>query len=258
MKNETLEKHFKSIGARVKFLPFEPEPWRNPPPSDSFTIDVKSDKSGDYFEFRLGNDAPEFEILQVKPKERHLLIYSKVGQRFLCGHDERNWFAAGISNTVSTIRAAKQSLLPSEIWKQVQKLPAGIVDKRRNAVFIRQGEWFFMPANVKFPEKLIHKNEPLQRTARSKPHICQELYRVGGEVVYVVSGQTYSEEEYTEKRKENPEHFRDLRVRSMVRNPLIYARGNVRHGEHATIKLAGWHRVFINSEMVANTVTFLD
>lgn len=246
------------MGAKVKILPNEEgKRWRAAPPSDSFSIDIKHDRHGEYFEIRQGEDAPELRLLQVIPKERHLLLYSTDGQRFLCGHDERHWFVAGIAGNVSTIRGAKQSLLPNAIWEQVKKLPPGEVDKRRNAVFKRQGEWFFVPTNRQIPDALILKGEPLQRTARSKPHICQELYREGGQLVYIVGRKELSEKEYTKRKKKDPA-FDKGRLQTMVRNPNVYVRGYVKHEDHATLKLKGWHRVFINAEFTTSTVSFLD
>ena len=259
MKKELLQKHFESMGARIKFLSNEESTrWRAAvPPPDSFTIDIKRDRHGEYFEIKQGNESPEIELLQVKPKERHLLLYSKDGQRFLCGHDERHWFVSGIAGTVSTIRAAKQSLLPDAIWEQVKKLPSSEIDKRRNTVFKRQGEWFFVPTNREIPETMILKDEPLQRTARSKPHICQELYREGGELVYIVGNKEYTSEEYEQRKKQDPD-FDKGRLQTRVRNPNVYVCGYVRHEDHATINLSGWHRVFINAEFTASSVSFLD
>ena len=45
------------------------------------------------------------------------------------------------------------------------------------------------------------------------------------------------------------------------REPHVYARGRVRHPDHATIRLDGWHRVFMNTESQAPArrhVVFLD
>ena len=47
----------------------------------------------------------------------------------------------------------------------------------------------------------------------------------------------------------------------MQRNPLVYVRGRVRHPDHATINLRGWHRVVMNTESQARAmrnVAFLD
>ena len=47
----------------------------------------------------------------------------------------------------------------------------------------------------------------------------------------------------------------------MTRDPELYARGAVRHPDHATIVLRGWHRVVMNTEQSARAmqhVAFLD
>ena len=47
----------------------------------------------------------------------------------------------------------------------------------------------------------------------------------------------------------------------MRRNPGVYARGTVRHSDHATITLPFWHRVNMNTETQSRTmanVAFLD
>jgi hypothetical protein len=259
MNSEQLTKHFKSLGARVKFHPIDtPRPRATRPPETTYIIDVRTDKQGEYFDIAQGKNAPEFELLQIKPKSRHMLLYTHHGQRFLFGHDERHWFVAGIRDAVSTIRAAKQSLLPREIWEQVRHLSPDEVDNRRNAFFLRQGEWFFVPSNKEIPERMIHRNEPLQRTPRSKPHICQELYREGGELVYLVGNQQYSEQEYQEQKKRNPEFDQGRSVQTRIRNPRVYVRGYVKHDDHATLTLTKWHRVFINSEFTTSSVAFLD
>jgi hypothetical protein len=47
----------------------------------------------------------------------------------------------------------------------------------------------------------------------------------------------------------------------LVRNPTVYCRGRVRHQDHATVKLCGWHRVYVNMETEApgrRELVFLD
>jgi hypothetical protein len=47
----------------------------------------------------------------------------------------------------------------------------------------------------------------------------------------------------------------------MRRNAGVYVRGHVRHADHATIELHGWHRVLMNTEREAKAmrnVAFLD
>lgn len=257
MEQDVLAKHFQAMGSRVKFRPLRQGRARPGTDPTSFVIDIGNDVRGEYFDFAIGPDAPAFHILQALPRERHLLLHAADGQRFLCGHDERHWFVAPIGKAVSTVRAAKQSLLPPVVWEQVKHLPPGEVDNRRNAVFKRQGEWFFVPTRRKFRRPVIHKNEPLQRTVRSKPHICEELIREGGRLVYIVGGQQYSEKEYKQRKTRNP-NFDRRGYRTMVSNPDVYVRGCVRHSDHTTITLNGWHRVFINAELTTSSVSFLD
>jgi hypothetical protein len=47
----------------------------------------------------------------------------------------------------------------------------------------------------------------------------------------------------------------------MTRNPKVYARGAVRHADHATVRLPFWHRVAMNTETQSRTMAraaFLD
>jgi len=47
----------------------------------------------------------------------------------------------------------------------------------------------------------------------------------------------------------------------MQRNAGVYVRGRIRHPDHATIRLHGWHRVLMNTESQAKamrSVAFLD
>jgi hypothetical protein len=257
MEQEIVRRHFESIGARVRFR----DRSRRPPFGPgfrSFRIDIVPDKRDSVFEIVVGIEAPELLVLQTVPKDRHLLLYSRDGQRFLCGHDERDWFVAAVPKRVSTVRDAKLALMPAPVRRGLQGLPRAAARKRKNAAFVRQGEWFFVPVDAEFSEELILKNEPLQRTAQSKPHICEELYRDAGESVYVVEGQIYTKAEYRAK-KAADERFGRKGVTQRGWNRVTYARGAVRHQDHATIHLDGWHRVYLNAEQrQSSSVGFLD
>ena len=53
---------------------------------------------------------------------------------------------------------------------------------------IRQGEWFFVPEpGVNDKDAVILRNEPLSRGGGSKPHVCEQMMRKGGEAVMVSS-----------------------------------------------------------------------
>jgi len=47
----------------------------------------------------------------------------------------------------------------------------------------------------------------------------------------------------------------------MQRNPGVYVHGRIRHSDHATITLHGWHQVVMNTEnesQAMRNVAFLD
>ena len=260
MHDDRLAQHFEAMGSRIRFRALAPaRRWIHMDATTAtFTLDVLKDKKGEYFELARGDGAPRFELLQIRPKQRHLLLMSSDGERYLCGHDERHWFVAAVGKPVSTVRAAKQALMPEEVWNRAKRLSPGDVDNRKNVVFLRQGEWFFVPVKRRFKGgDVILKNEPLQRSGASKPHVCEELVRWGGRLIYVVQGRQWSESEYR-RRKEKDPRFGNLPFRTMMADPEVYVRGCVRHADHATLRLRGWHRVFINAEPTTSTVAFLD
>jgi len=254
--DESIRRHFEAIGARAKVRLFGGRPGSSFA-SAFLRIDVLSDLRGRYFDIEVGSRAPEIVVLQVCPKERHLLLYSRGGDRFLCGHDERDWFVAAVPKRVSTVREAKQALMPAEVWEEARLLRYSATNNRRNPLFVRQGEWFFVPVDREFPEALIHRDEVLRRWNSRKPHVCEELYREGGQLLYIVGGRAYTNEEYKKKRGESRK-FARARVEYRTGNPVVYVRGRVRHPDHATVRLDGWHRVYINGEPQIGSVAFVD
>ena len=135
-------------------------------------------------------------------------------------------------------------------------------NSRRNEAFIRQGEWFFVPmAGFKPDVKLILHNEPIRRGG-GKPHYCEELVRQGGELVYVSHRhpQGLTESQYRRLLSELSEP-RSLHWITQRRNPQVFVRGKVRHADHKTILLLGWHQVLMNTETQAAAmrhVAFID
>jgi len=254
-----LERSFEKIGAAVDFAA-----------SPKFSVDVIHAKKTPSF-FRLtSNEDEDLTILDVQPSLRHLLLLRKDGNekfRFLLGHDERDWFVAGVpdNRAVSTVRAAMDALKPPEVLDSIQTkgLKRKHKNKRHNKAFIRQGEWFFIPVNENFKEHEIHRNEPIQR-GRSKPHVVSELVRVGGRTVYVHHRYPdgVSVEEYNriikQARSESSLRF-SLRIgwSRMTADAIVYGRGTVRHPDHATIKLPGWHRIVTNTEDKASAMEFV-
>jgi hypothetical protein len=120
---------------------------------------------------------------------------------------------------------------------------------RRNDAFLRQGEWFFVPEpSIQVDDELILRHEPIQRGV-GKPHYVDELFRTGGAVVYVCSRHPNGlrPEAYHRLIRLDPQAA-GWGWRLRKRDPRVYARGMVRHPDHATIVLPGWHRVYPNTE----------
>jgi hypothetical protein len=272
MELQTLERSFEKMGARLKLSELRTNPWNRR--TTPFLINIVNDRKGEHFELAVEKGADvRFNVLNLVPKERHMVLmaatptFNRVGQklgesvtRMLLGHDERHWFISGIDGNATTVRDAKQSMKPTDVREAEQGLSARHRDRRRNAARLRQGEWFFIPdpnfvlakSDWKNP---ILKNEPISRGRGSKPHMCEQLYRFGGDTVYVRGEAVISPAEY-----ERLEPHQQRGFNQMKRNATVYARGSVKHADHKTIFLNGWHKVLLNKEgAIFGTVSmFLD
>ena len=292
----TIDTRFEDIGARVKVRPqaaWRPPTWRlasaasRVQPAPMPRIDIRSDKKGEYFDLAVP-EGVELEVIDTAPDVRHLLLLARIDEprphlaRYLCGHDERNWFVAAIPESfpASTVAEAKVALQPATLRVATAHLPARKRTLRHNEVFRRQGEWFFIPAPDFEPDPkdfLLH-NEPLRRDRRSKPHVAAEAVRSGGETRYqgeharvnagkdpartkairaAVDGKTVTAAEKARLEVLYPE----VVWRSVLVNPVMYVRGPIRHSDHATLNLKFWHRVVVNTEGLAaasSHLTFID
>jgi hypothetical protein len=230
---------------------------------------VQTDRKGEFFEIvkQPGGEA-ELAVLDVQPADRHLLLLVREGKdksKFLCGHDERHWFVAGIPETapVGTVRQAKEALKPTEVQNRQVGLKAKERNKRKNKAYRRQGEWFFLPVpGFVVDEKLVLPKEPLRRGNGGKPHWADFCYRTGGETVYVCSRYPngVTEAQYKGILAGSPKAT-GWGWRTMQRNPGVYVKGRIRHADHATITLHGWHHVLMNTEgqsKAMKNVAFLD
>jgi hypothetical protein len=269
MDTNLLDNKFACMGARLKFADRPARRLRST--AGAVSLDVQADRKGEFFQIVTppGVQA-EAEVLDLRPADRHLLLLVREAgekHKFLCGHDERHWFVAAIPEAapVGTVRQAKEALKPTEV--QIAQDRKGINGKgrsrRKNAAYIRQGEWFFLPqVGLVVDEKLILREEPLARGNGGKPHWADFCYRTGGIKVYVCTRHSNGVTEATYQRMlaNNPE-AKSWGWRTMQRNPRVYVRGRIRHADHKTIVLHGWHRVLMNTENQAKAmrnVAFLD
>lgn len=252
METQVLEKHFGKMGARIKF-------------DDRFSalsLNIGRDKEGEFFTLRGGVDT-DVRVVNIQPKDRHLLLVADVDgakSKFLCGHDERQWFVAAVPEArfgVVDVKTAMEALKPQPvIERQVGKAVQGR-RRRRNEAYVRQGEWFFVPVQMSDP-KIIFRNEPIRR-GHGKPHKCEFLTREGGTQVYVSSEHPNGITSGRYNRLSSEDRKGPWQV--MVRDAGVCVKGKITHPDHATIVLKGWHRVLANTEGQSRAmrhVAFLD
>ncbi|MCC6822708.1 MAG: hypothetical protein IT579_18405 [Verrucomicrobia subdivision 3 bacterium] len=271
-----IESKFAAMGARLKVREIASR-WRQGDRSwvspRDFAVDIQRDGHGEFFELRVPthlSESLDVAVMQAEPKQRHLLLAVRTEgtdaklDRFLCGHDEREWFVAAVPGGASSVRQAMDALQPQDVRAALTRNHVSSRKRyaRKNRAFRRQGEWFFVPEpSFVVDEKLILRNEPLRRGA-GKPHLVEELHRSGGETVHVCRRHPNGvmPDEYRSILHRNPDAAR-WGWQVMRRNPGVYARGTVRHSDHATITLPFWHRVIMNTETQSRTmahVAFLD
>jgi hypothetical protein len=259
MGTQVLERRFIAIGARVKFI--------CTPRVGSTSIDVGSDRRGEFFEILLARGrGASLDVVEADRDDRCLLLLVREGggkSKFLCGLDERHWFVAAIPESargVGGVASAKDALQPEAVREAAARVRPRDRFARRNVAFVRQGEWFFLPQwALAVDEREVRRNEPLTR-GWGKDHVLEFAFRQGGETVFVNAahprGITAAEFEVL-----SPSEQRRGGWREMVRDPELYAKGSVRHPDHNTIVLHGWHRVLMNTEHGARAmrhVAFLD
>jgi hypothetical protein len=263
MGNCPLVDKFARIGAEVRIETMDPRARLRSDQIREITIDVQPRAcGGERFVIRhLPGMLERLEVIDLQPRLRHLLLMHRQDQakaRILCGHDERHWFACTVgTDPVKSVKDAMEHLKPDQA-RDAQRM-RGVRRKdwnrRHNAGFLRQGEWFFIPLEQPRPfhEWMIHRHEPLRRNMLGKAHFVEELIREGGETVQVHShwapqGLTAAEFQAlcdTNRKARDAGGWHTMR-----RNPRMFGRGAVRHPDHATIHLLGWHEIQLNRESV--------
>jgi hypothetical protein len=191
-----------------------------------FEIDVREEAGREAFRLRYPwSDVVTAEALDVKPKQRHLVLDVSgsrlpISGRYLCGHDEQHWFVAGlpIEQRTTTVRGAMEALKPDVVLRAQKRL--GVKHRRyrrKTAAYVRQGEWFFLPRPMMHVGDRAIRGGQLAREG-GKPHQVEWLYR--------------------------PEDTDET-----------FVRGAVSHPDHETIRLQVWHRVVQNNEVPRASVS---
>src|SRR5687767_1572706 len=116
MDTELLEQKFRRMGARVKITRSTRQ---------RVAIDIGRDRKGEFFDL-AANAGVAVNAIDVRPREQHLLLVAHdedrlglptgQGQRFLCGHDERDWFVAAVpeGRPASNVAMAMDALKPRQ------------------------------------------------------------------------------------------------------------------------------------------------
>ena len=178
--HEVLERRFAAMGARLSVAE---RPWHGSP-----RIDILSDRRGEYFDITFMGEPGEvgLEVIDVRPRERHLLLLARTSgekSKFLLGHDERHWFVAAVPETargVTGVTTAKLALQPEAVRTALERARPKDRFSRRNAAYVRQGEWFFVPAPLlQVADASVLRDEPLTRGS-GKAHVLQYAWRTGG------------------------------------------------------------------------------
>ena len=233
---------------------------------------MQADRKGEFFEIvRQPGAEAEVAVLDVQPADRHLLLLVREGKeksKFLCGHDERHWFVAAIPETapVGTVRQAKEALKPAEVQaaQARKRLRAKARNRRKNAAYRPPGRVVLPPG-----PRLRRGREagPAERAAAPGQRRQAALGRVllpdgrRDGLRLLAATPTASPRRSTRRILAGNPKAKGWGWRIMRRNPGVYVRGRVRHADHATITLHGWHRVVMNTEgqsKAMRNVAFLD
>jgi hypothetical protein len=264
MDTQLLSEKFERMGARLKV---EPTAMAN-----RVSIDIRSDRKGEYFLVRVrAGQTMRLDAIDVRPRERHLLLLAAAEdpaadrslpkQKFLCGHDERAWFVAAVpeNRSASNVRTAMEALKPWQALRSQELHRVRFEDRnrRRNAGFVRQGEWFFIPQpRAAVDPRHVLAHEPLRRTG-GKAHWAEFAFRSGGELIYFSSSrnQAVTAAQYERVRRrplDGPTDWRPMR-----RNSQVLVRGRVWHPDHKAIFLRCWHAVVMNTEHQSEAMRFV-
>jgi hypothetical protein len=262
---QQVESGFARIGAEINIQVFQRQtiPGHRRAP---LSIDVSRTSRGEVFTIETADNV-HLDVIDLRRREHHLLLRASnlVGEdRFLCGHDEQHWFVAALPARplARNIEEAKQALKPKLVLAKERRRYRG-KHARRSDVFLRQGEWFFIPwPHVGVQQEQIERGGSLKRAAGSKPHHCELLYRDGAREYECgrYPKLAFFEEEYLKilrtRRKAKQWNWRLLPYRGST-----YVKGWVTHPDHSPLYLDIWHRVEMNSEsnrLTMSNLVYLD
>jgi hypothetical protein len=125
---------FAAIGARAAVVESAQEArvrevraarWTAPGLLPPFSIDIRVDRDGEYFELR-GQPEIRVDVVDIDFLDRHLLLEVRAPamdavvsvETYLCGYDHGHWFVAAVPERAGArdVQSAKDALRPQAIW----------------------------------------------------------------------------------------------------------------------------------------------
>lgn len=208
---QSIEKAFKSANLPVKFVEKRYDFYHI---HQLIVANVRQRGKKEFFEISIKETAI-VRVLDTQNKYVLLMTEELVRpgvsgrkRRFLFGYDERRIFISSLAEEdVKTVKEAFESLKPVDVKD------AEFQGKKVK----RQGEWFFIPISkfISCGNDCIMEKEPLNRLGN--PHVADVL---------------------VSRKLEFPRYSGDRIIRGE-----FYAKGSIRHGDHSTLHLKGWHLV---------------
>ncbi|MFO0611773.1 MAG: hypothetical protein U0414_04235 [Polyangiaceae bacterium] len=162
----------------------------------------------------------------VAETARHRFIEQTTSSRkrhFLFGMDEQHLFMAELPRGVSSVHGARESLRAPEVPPNLRS---------REGRIVRQGEWFFLPANA----TEVAEVEAIAECRGARTHAG-----IAWAAGIARAGRPHVADEIVVIRPD---------VRPVPTEPRIYVRGSVRHPDHRTVYFPSWRRVVPNRERV--------
>lgn len=224
----------------------------------------------------VGEPATVIEFTEFDPKLRKNVRRSRKvpaeKRHFLMGMDECHLFVCRLPRAATTVAEAHRILAPESVR----------ASRESKKKVVRQGEWFFTPVSPdverqisahikKYGVLLTQRIGPPGR--RGRAHVADQLVRV--QTRFALSGRA---------RAAQLNEFRGMaanaggaRVGVRMNNGMTvrkesdlpafrtetveYVCGAVKHPDHHSLKLAGWHSVSVNTERtdeIARGMTWID
>jgi hypothetical protein len=267
--------------------------------SNPFLMDIRRSRKDETFVIRPGD--AEVHVLNGDPKLHQAVLFvgepeteiefmeydSKIRKNvrrrrkvpaekrhFLMGMDECHLFVCRLPRAATTVAEAHRILAPETVRS----------NRALKKKVVRQGEWFFTPVSQDVEEQIaayiakygVLKGQRIGPVGRrGRPHIATEMVRMKVRVGLSARERASQINEFRSAIASMNAMRAKIGVRlsggQVVRREadlpefrmesIEYVRGAVKHPDHHSLRLAGWHSVSVNTERtdeIARGMTWID